>query len=450
MKSTVLLSIVMFASASLKAAETDWQVGLAQTKITPEKPALMSGYASRVKPSQGVALDLYAKALAIEDRNGQRAILITTDLIGISAAVAEPIYSRITEQTGVKREAILLSWAHNHAGPSLSLKVNPAQGVAVGDAENTVAYTRELQTKLVSLASRAVADLKPAKLAWGNGIVNFVMNRREFTAKGVILGVNPKGPVDRSVPMLRVDSPDDKMRAVLFASACHNTTLTQTNYLICGDYAGYAQEFIGRKFPNVQAMFMLGCGGDANPYPRGTMEDARRNGIELGEEVSRVLGSKLQPIRGPLKIAFDYVALPLQNPSQAELQKVAESGPSWLQGNAKQMLSILSRGEKLPAEYRCPVSVWQFGDDLTLVVLSSEVVVDYVRLIEDAIGPLQLWVAAYCHDYFGYFPSARVLKEGGYETRGLFSGEGWFSPTAQEVLVSKVRELARRAGRRIP
>jgi len=70
--------------------------------------------------------------------------------------------------------------------------------------------------------------------------------------------------------------------------------------------------------------------------------------------------------------------------------------------------------------------------------------------LEQAIGPLQLWIAAYCNDVFGYFPSTRVLKEGGYECRGLYTTEGFFAPGAQDVLVAKVRDLARRAGRKPP
>lgn len=69
-------------------------------------------------------MDIYAKALAIQDSGGQRALLITTDLIGITAEVGDPVCERIREQTGLRREEIILSWAHNHAGPSLSLKVN--------------------------------------------------------------------------------------------------------------------------------------------------------------------------------------------------------------------------------------------------------------------------------------------------------------------------------------
>jgi len=44
-----------------------------------------------------------------------------------------------------------------------------------------------------------------------------------------------------------------------------------------------------------------------------------------------------------------------------------------------------------------------------------------------------------------------VLAEGGYETRGLYSGgAGFFDPRAEGVVVQKVRELARKAGRKLP
>ena len=69
--------------------------------------------------------------------------------------------------------------------------------------------------------------------------------------------------------------------------------------------------------------------------------------------------------------------------------------------------------------------------------------------MEDALGPNRLWVAAYSHDVYGYLPSARVLREGGYETRGLYAGGiGQFSPAAEAVLVENVRQLAAEAGRK--
>jgi hypothetical protein len=446
------LSVLLLAAVPAPAADADWKVGLAHVKITPEQPVHLAGYASRNHPYEKVTTDLYAKALALESKDGQLAVLVTTDLIGLSAAIAEPVCERLASKAGLKREQILLSSSHIHTGPNLTLDPKPRDGQNAGETQRTVEYTKQLQDKLVDVVQRALEKREPARLSFGAGVVNFVMNRREFTPNGVILGVNARGPADRSVPVLRIEDGNGKLRAVVFGAGTHNTTLTQDCYEVCGDYAGFAQAYIEEQHPGVQAMFVLGLAGDSNPYPRGTMAMSREHGATLGKEVCRVLDTKLRPVGGPLKLAYGKAELPLQEPPpRAELEKQAarkNSVQGWIAG---QMLAALDKGEKLPREYSAPVAVWQFGEDLTLVALSGEVVVDYIGLLEKALGPNRLWPVAYCNDVFGYLPSARVLAEGGYETRGLYvGGIGLFDPKAQDVLVAKVRELAEKVGRKVP
>src|SRR5687767_14113153 len=100
----------------LLALLQDWKAGAAAEKITPETPVWLAGYAQRTKPSTGVAADLWAKALALEDATGAKAVLITTDLLGMAAAIVEPVAERI----GLPRERILFSWSHTHTGPALA------------------------------------------------------------------------------------------------------------------------------------------------------------------------------------------------------------------------------------------------------------------------------------------------------------------------------------------
>ncbi len=449
-----LAAVVVFLPSTwaFAAGEAEWKVGLAQAKVTPERPLFLSGYASRSKPYEEIKTQLYVKAVVLEDRQRHRAALVTSDLLGFPAAVAEPIFERIQTRTGLKRNQVLLNASHIHTGPALSLDPKDQDGRTPGDAQRTIEYTRQLQDKVVEVVVQAAERLEPARLSWGSGVAHFVMNRRQFTPKGVILGVNPRGLADRTVPVLRIDAPDGKPRAILFGAAVHNTTLQPEHNFVCGDYAGYAQEYVERKYPAAQAMFMIGCAGDANPYPRGSLELAAGHGIDLGKEVRRVLETKLQPVRGLLAVAYDRVALPLQEPPpQAELAKQAAAKRGISAWVAQKMLAVLARGDKLPTHYTCPLAVWRFGDDLTLVALPGEVVVDYVPLIEKAIGPDRLWISAYNNDVFGYLPSGRVLSEGGYETRGLYAGGiGYFSPKAQDVVVEKVRELARKVGREVP
>jgi hypothetical protein len=251
--------------------------------------------------------------------------------------------------------------------------------------------------------------------------------------------------------MIRVDSPDGKPRAVWFGCACHNTTLGGENYQISGDYAGFAQLHVERRYPGVQAMFMQNCGGDANPYPRGTMEISRLHGTTLGEEVCGVMETKLEELHGPLTVKFNVLQVPLQPiPSRERLNQMASRRSGWEPDIAKRMLAKLDRGESGPSHFAYPISVWQFGDGLTWVGLSGEVLVDYMRRLERSLGPRQLWVAGYCHDIFGYVPPARVLREGGYETRGLFGGDGgFFAPEAEDTIVAGATKLAVEAGRKL-
>lgn len=448
-----LLGLLGVFLSGAAADGPEWKVGLAQAKITPEQPLFMEGYASRDRPFEKVETDLYVKAMVIEDREGHRAVLVTSDVLGIPAAISEPICERIGVKAGLKREQILLNSSHIHTGPLLSLQVTPLRnGMTEGDMQRTIAYTRRLQDQIVEVVEKASRKLEPAEIRWGAGVVHFVMNRREWTPTGVKLGFNPRGLADRTVPVLRVDAPDGKPRAVLFGAAVHNTTLRPQHNNICGDYAGYAQAFVEQRYKDVQAMFMLGCAGDADPYPHGSYELAREHGAALGKETCRVLETKLQPVRGPLRVAFAQVDLPLQEfPPREDLEKRAaqkRGADAWV---AQRMLEILKRGEKPLRHYRCPQAVWQFGQDLTLVGLSGEVVVDYVPLLETALGPNRLWIAAYCNDLYGYLPSVRVLREGGYETRALYSGGiGFFDPKAQDVLVESVRRLAKEVGRELP
>lgn len=178
------------------------------------------------------------------------------------------------------------------------------------------------------------------------------------------------------------------------------------------------------------------------------MELAKKHGHEVALEVDRLLKSELVSIAGPLITAFDHARLTLQEPKSIEvLEDIATQGPNWLRGNASTMHHILARGGSLPSYYDAPVAVWQFGKDLTLVSLSGEVVSGYVLAAQNAIGHRKLWMAAYCHDFFGYLPTAQIVRDGGYETRGLFNGMGWFSEKAEQDMLQTIVRLAQEAGR---
>jgi hypothetical protein len=183
-----------------------------------------------------------------------------------------------------------------------------------------------------------------------------------------------------------------------------------------GDYAGYAQEYFEQDHPGVTALFMMGCGGDQNPYPRSELKYAQIHGrtlataIEAALEVNQKTPLHQRPLRGPLRSVLETVDLDF-----TEVDRPA---------------------------FPYPVQVVQFGNDLMLVALASEVVVDYsLRLkleLTKGNGPA-VWVAGYSNVYAGYIPSRRVLVEGGYEA----ASRPW-DVSLEERIVSKVHELVGR------
>jgi neutral ceramidase len=440
---TLRVAIVL---ALLLGQDARWKAGFAKVRITPEEPLPMAGYAARSKPFEGVAGDLYIKALALQDCNGRKALWITADHIGWLSEIAAPVAEALVQKTGLPREAILLNASHTHAGPRLTLTPGSRSGVSEKEALKCVEYTKALLDKTVDAAVRALAALEPATLTWGKGAAGFIVNRRERTERGIMLGVNREGPVDRSVPVLRIDGADGRLRGIVFGAACHNTTLTSQNLQISGDYAGIAQAWIESQRKGVEAMFVIGCGGDANPNPRGSLELARGHGEGLGREVWRVAhDEKRSAVSGALSTALQWVDLPFQALDRAQAEKIA-TAPGAQATVAQQMLLFFDNQLAPPARYRAPVAVWKFGADLTLVGLPGETVVDYALAVEKLVDPKKLWVAGYCNDKFGYLPSKRVAEEGGYEAQGLtkgFGGPGFFAPEAEGVILAAVKNLLR-------
>ena len=117
-------------------------------------------------------------------------MLVTSDLIGFPADFTEPACRRISENTGLRREQILLNSSHTHTGPTLGLEESELN-FPPDQAQATIRYTRWLQDRLVEVVGKSMERLEPANLSWGTGVATFVMNRREFTDRGVQLGVNP-------------------------------------------------------------------------------------------------------------------------------------------------------------------------------------------------------------------------------------------------------------------
>src|SRR5688572_15986605 len=83
----VLLLACARCLAAAPAAQALWKAGIATTDITPPVALWMSGYGARTTPAEGKLHPLFIKVLALEDASGKRAIVLSSDLLGIPQTI---------------------------------------------------------------------------------------------------------------------------------------------------------------------------------------------------------------------------------------------------------------------------------------------------------------------------------------------------------------------------
>jgi hypothetical protein len=418
---------------------------VAKAVITPKEPMWLAGYGARKKPAEGTQHDLYVKALALQDDDGRKYVLLTSDLVGIPRRVSEGVAAEVKKRTGLERPYLMLTSSHTHCGPALRDNLEVAYDMPPEELKKIGPYTEWLQKQMVEVIAAALKEMKPAKLSHATGKARFAVNRRKPTDKGIINDANPDGPVDHDVPVLRVTTADDKLLAVVFGYACHNTTLDY--YKWCGDYAGFAQIELEKKHPGAAALFFMGCGGDANPLPRRTVELCEKYGKELATSVEDVLKGKMTPITPTGAARYDTIELAFDKlPGKEQLNADLLSKNYSVRKRAELLLKTLEAGKKIDDRYPSyPVQVWRLGTELYWVALGGEAVVDYsFRLKKELAKHGTVWVTAYANDVMAYIPSERVLKEGGYEGDTSMVPYGLpakWAPGIEDKIVNKVTEL---------
>jgi neutral ceramidase len=386
--------------------QTTWKAGVATTVITPAEPMWLAGWAVRTEPARGTLTELCAKAVAVEDLQGERFVLLTADLIGISREIATVVAGRVEQKWRLPRERLMICASHTHCGPEIRPDKVPFFHIPANMAATIGPYVDWLTSRLAEVVGVAIADLQPAALTVRQASASFAHNRRGT------------GSVDHEVPILDVAFVDTSHRAAVFGYACHNTTMPPTDGRYCGDYAGFAQAALEADDPGMIALFIAGAGADQDPQPRGTTDLARRHGETLATAVREGLRSPGREIAGSLSAAFEEIPLefqPLPTRADLELDRTGDDPPR--RTKAEYLLAHLDRPELIAASYPCPLQVARFGDGLLLIALGGEPVIDYAHEIKRRhAGPGRVvWVAGYANDMFGYLPTAAVLRGGGYE-----------------------------------
>src|SRR5438067_5343099 len=110
---------VVLAGAALGAepASATYSVGVAKVDITPAYPVRLSGFGFRRTESEGVTQRLWAKALVIDD--GEPAVLLTVDNLGVPAYLVQEVAARLARKAGIRSHRLAVTATHTHTAPML-------------------------------------------------------------------------------------------------------------------------------------------------------------------------------------------------------------------------------------------------------------------------------------------------------------------------------------------
>ena len=423
-------SIFFLTSSACFAAEPEgWLVGFAQADITPATgQAMMAGF-GRERYADGVLTPLRAQALAFRDSTGKTALLLVADVLGFDRVTVDRLRRKIEADHGLPPEAVCFSASHTHWGPAINYRAN----FAIGGIN--VWYLGHLEAKLLDLAAEALKDLAPARVGYGACEAQIGMCRRRPNDKGEFgWGPYPPGSYDRHTPVLRIQRGTSPAQIVLVGHACHPTSTGLVGKW-SADYPGAMRDRIEATLDDCRAVFVMGCGGDAKVVHRdpatnevvfsASPEQSEAGGTKLAETVLDYLeGQPLADLQPTIDTKLVRGALSLQEPpSQAEIEQMALDGDprttaTWW---ARQSLAYPDRRR----EQRYDVQAWRLGD-LTVLALEGEVCADWGAMARSLASTRHAMTIGYANHVPGYIPTARIIREGGYE--GGTSHMAYFLP----------------------
>lgn len=431
------------------------KAGFGRSDITPATGGILNGFIARLSPSQGIDTPLSARALYLED-DDHKALLVGLDLLGLDPAKADALTAAVARETGVPESSVILACTHTHAGPMA------ARLRGLGPADEV--YLSFLEKRIVAAARDAARACAPVTAGWGAAPADVGVNRRQPDGRGgIVLGVNPDGPADKEVRVLRLAGTGRPI--LVFEHASHPYCLGPDDLLIGADFWGHAAAALEKT--GYDCLYLNGCAGDISPRGAfGGPAAAREEGRKLAESVIKAAAG-IRPEAAPRltacsrRLELPVDAVPPLAEIQAEVRKadrtVREEDRSrelvrerlrlaweeWLDD----LSTALARGPLPPVPAR--VSLLRAGRG-ALVVLPGEVFFETGERLAAELPAEPAAVAAYGHGYIGYVPTAGAYAAGGYEVdeSHRYVGLWRLHPAAGERLIAAARGLWRESEER--
>jgi neutral ceramidase len=429
---------LLFAFATLGSAGSQIKAGAASVSIAPHQPAWLAGSAGRSHPSESTSGDLRARALMVDDGLGGRAVLISVELLAIPRNLTEVMAADIMKALGLERGQILINATGTRSAPYVQGLHPVLAPSSVEERRRVAEYTAVLSHSLVDLAAEAFSNMQPARISIDFGRASFAVNA---PLRAALDASNPAGPVDTTVPVLRVETTSGRMLAVVFGYACRAAALDTNSYAVSGDYPGFAAARVERDFPGAVALFLRLCDGDQAPSPRGSASLANLHGVALAKEVGRLLKSPMQPVTGRLRATLIETSLAFSPSTQAELEEESKSGDPVRARWARRLLAAHdARIELLSMPY--PVQVIRFGKGFAIVALGGEPSVSYALRIRKLLAQDHLLIAGGTNDAGYFVPCAEQSNSGDTDSADsiVYSGfPGPFTGEAEERVLDAVK-----------
>ena len=426
-----------------------FNIGLAKVDISPLESIALSGFGGRRNLTKLIKQKLWAKAIAIDDHNGNASVIVTADLIGIPANLRKEVLKKIPSKYELKISNFSISATHTHTGPQVKgvlqyQLLNRNENLDIEDR-----YIEYLKKQIVSLVKSALDQRKKSTLEWAQGKVTFGVNRRKINSEGkwIAFTRNSGGLTDSALPVLRVLDSKGGIKAIYTNYACHCTTLMRAEF-IHGDWAGQVQEDLEKAYPESIAIVSIGCGADIGPknYSNGEIQKVKENSSEIVNEIQKLMSKSWLPLSERPLIIEKNIKVPLDPiPPKSTWKLLAESTKNSSKRNlAKDILSRIEAGEDIPQYIKYPIQTWSFGKQLSMIFLPGEVVVDYSARLKKELNNTRLWINSYSNGAPGYIISKRLYNEGGYEvdhSRYLYGLPSRIAPNAEDVIVNSVKLL---------
>jgi hypothetical protein len=267
-------------------------------------------------------------------------------------------------------------------------------------------YTAAVQRALIDAIKEARTKLVPARLAVGTGFSSANINRRARDPEGKIsLGLNPEGPVDRQIGVIRLEKPDGAPIALIANYSMHATALGPQNKLISGDAVGTVTAYVEEKF-GAPVLFINGAAGDLAPI-YSVQQDFRAAHIT---EFNVLLGDRMLAANRTIGAAGSPVRL---RPLEKIVETPRRSGFGW----SPEIGNYLKASGDEAGVIRMPVRFLIVNDDLALWAAPVEMFCEISMNIRNRSPYAHTFYFGYTNGWFGYLATKKAFAEGGYEPR---------------------------------